>query len=140
VDNASPPNAAEPIIERRELRFSPLALMQVIAGRPDTATSHGLPSGLPVGVTLLPQERRVDLVYGQASAARSFPLTIDALGMLLIAHCIRARIPLPRLARKEAHIGVHCASLVFHLEHTQAPVPEIIEVSAVPRELVPQSS
>jgi hypothetical protein len=139
VDKNRPLNAAEPIVERRELRFSPLALMQVIASRPDATTSHGLPTGLPSAITLLPQERRVDVAYGHASAAQSYKLKIDALGMLLIAHCIRARIPLPRLARKEAHIGAHCASLVFHLEHTQAGVPEIIEKSVVPHALVPQS-
>jgi hypothetical protein len=128
-----------PISERRELRFSPLALMQVIAARPDAATSHGLPAGAPIGITLLPQDRRVDVAYGQAAAARQFPLAIDALGMLLIAHCIRARIPLPRVARKEVHIGTECAALVFHLEHTQAAMPEAIEKSALPHDLMQQS-
>ncbi len=115
------------IIERRELRFGPAALKRVVGWLLGAAAAHGLPPAAPEGIELLPQDNRVDLVYGQGSAARSFSLQVEALGMLLIAYCIRARIPMPRVAHKEVRVGERYVSLVFHLEHSQSPAPEAIE-------------
>jgi hypothetical protein len=126
------------IIERRELRFSASALQRVIGWLLDTATSHGLPSSPPVGVTLLPTENRIDVFYGQDEAARPIPLQVEALGALLIAYCIRARIPLRRVARKEVRFGPNYVALVFHVEHTQSPAPKIAEKSTAGRSPVHQ--
>jgi hypothetical protein len=126
---SDPACSDETIIERRELRFSTGALRHMIGWLLDTAPSHGLPSGPPVGVTLLPAENRVDVVYGQGETARPIPLQADALGALLIAYCIRARIPLRRVARKEVRVGALYVALVFYVEHSQAPTRKVIETS-----------
>ena len=115
------------IAERRELRFGPAALRRMIAWLLDSATAHGLPPTLPDGIELLPHDNRVDLVYGQGPAALPFALQAETLGMLLIAYCIRARVPLPRVAQKQVRVGAHYVALVFHLEHSQAPPPQAVE-------------
>jgi hypothetical protein len=128
MDQNDPPCPDEAIIERRELRFSAGALRRIIGGLLDTAPSRGLPSAPPVAVTLLPAENRVDVVYGQAEAARPIPLQADALGALLIAYCIRARIPLRRVARKEVRVGALYVALTFYVEHSQMPAQKVIEM------------
>jgi hypothetical protein len=95
------------------------------------ASSHRLPPSPPDGVRLVPEDSRIDVIYGLGAAARSIPLTVEALATLLIAYCIRALIPLPRFARKEVRIGARYVALVFHVEHRQAPAPEVIETGVV---------
>jgi hypothetical protein len=131
VDNNCLAEPAWTIVERRELRFSPLALQSVIGWSLGAASVQGLPVTPPDGVKLLPQASRVDLIYGHGVAARSIPLKAEALGSLLIAYCIRVRIPLRRVARKEVRIGAQHVALVFHVEHTHAPAPEVAETSVV---------
>jgi hypothetical protein len=129
MDQNDPAWDDDTIIERRELRFSAGALRRIIGGLLATAPSHGLPSAAPVEVTLRPVENRVDVVYGRAEAARPIPLQVDALGALLIAYCIRARIPLRRVARKEVRVGPLYVTLMFYVEHPQVPAQKITEMS-----------
>jgi hypothetical protein len=131
VEKSDPAGSNAPIIERRELRFSPHALQAMIGWSLGAASSHGLPPSSPDEVKLLPEESRIDLVYGRALGARVVPLKVEGLAVLLIAYCIRALIPLPRVARKEVRIGARYVSLVFHVEHSQAPAPEVIESDVV---------
>src|SRR5580658_4272934 len=121
MENGDPAGFNAAITERRELRFSPGALQAMIGWSLGAASSHGLPPSAPDEIKLLPQESRIDLIYGQGTTARSVPVKVEALAMLLIAYCIRALIPLPRIARKEVRIGARHVSLVFHVEHAQAP-------------------
>jgi hypothetical protein len=131
MDKGSPAEFNPAIIERRELRFSAAALQAMIGWSLGAASSHGLPPSSPDEIKLHPEESRIDLVYGQGAAARSIPLKVEGLATLLIAYCIRALIPLPRIARKEVRIGARYVSLVFHVEHSQAPAPELIETAVV---------
>ncbi len=129
MDTQAPAAPDATITERRELRFGPEALKRVVGWLLGAAAAHGLPAATPEGIELLPHDNRVDLIYGQGSAARSFSLQVEALGMLLIAYCIRTRVPMPRVAHKQVRVGARYVALVFHLEHSQAPVPEAIETS-----------
>jgi hypothetical protein len=131
VENSDPPEGNPAILERRELRFSPAALRAMIGWSLGAASSHGLPPSPPDGVRLIPEASRVDLVYGVGTAARVMPLTVEALGALLIAYCIRSAIPMPRIARKEVSIGARYVALVFHVDHRQAPTPEVVETGVV---------
>lgn len=131
MDSSDPAGFNAAIIERRELRFSPNALQAMIGWSLGAASSHGLPPSSPDEIKLHPEENRIDLVYGRASGKRSIPLKVEGLATLLIAYCIRALIPLPRVARKEVRIGTRYVSLVFHVEHSQAPMPEVIETDVV---------
>jgi hypothetical protein len=131
MDNIEPAGFNSAIVERRELRFSPHALQAMIGWSLGAASSHGLPPSSPDEIKLRPEENRIDLVYGGGSGARMIPLKLEGLATLLIAYCIRALIPLPRIARKEVRIGPRYVSLVFHVEHSQAPTPEVIETAVV---------
>jgi hypothetical protein len=138
MDQKVPDDPDETIIERRELRFSAGALRHMIGWLLQTQPSHGLPSGPPVAVTLLPEENRIEVVYGEAPNARPIPLKADSLGALLIAYCIRARIPLRRVARKEVRVGSLYVALVFYVEHRQAPTKQVIEMPPAREPPVPQ--
>jgi hypothetical protein len=131
VDKSDPAARNSAILERRELRFSPAALQAMIGWSLGAASSHRLLPTPPDGVTLVPEQNRIDIVYGVGAKARLIPLTVEALGTLLIAYCIRSLIPMPRIARKEVRIGARYVALVFHVEHPQAPVPEVIEMAVV---------
>jgi len=125
---------AEPdggIVDRREIRFSAGALKRVIDWSLDSKTTHGLPPIIPDRVALLPQDHRVDLIYDLEPPVWSFPLRIEALGKLLIAYCLQARIPLPRVARKEIRIGPRYAALVFVVDYSQTPPSQAAEPSNV---------
>jgi hypothetical protein len=138
MDNDSPARFNAAIIERRELRFSPASLQAMIGWSLGAASSHGLPPSAPDEVKLLPAESRIDIVYSRGTGVRLIPLTVEALATLLIAYCIRALIPMPRIARKEVRIGARYVSLVFHVEHSQTPAPELIETAVVRRGVVRQ--
>jgi len=131
MDKSDPAGFNVAIIERRELRFSPAALQVMIGWSLGAASSQGLLPTPPDEIRLLAAESRIDIVYGQGAAARSVPLKVEALATLLIAYCIRALIPLPRIARKEVRIGARYVTLVFHVEHSQVPTPELIETAIV---------
>ena len=131
MDKSNPAARNSAILERRELRFSAAALQAMIGWSLGAASSHGLLPTPPNGVTLVPEHGRIDVVYGAGAKVRSIPLTLQALGSLLIAYCIRSLIPMPRIARKEVRIGARYVALVFHVEHPQAPVPEVIEMAVV---------
>jgi hypothetical protein len=131
VDNSPPAIFNAAIVERRELRFSPHALQAMIGWSLGAASSHGLPPITPDEIRLRPDESCIDLIYGTGPGARLVPLPLEGLATLLIAYCIRAHIPLPRIARKEVRIGARYVSLVFHVEHSQAPAPEVLETAVV---------
>jgi hypothetical protein len=117
------------IIERRELRFDPVALKRVIAWSLGTAAAHRLPKLPPGRIELLPHDDRVDLIYTQNPPEWSFPLELDALGSLLIAYCIHTRIPLPRSAHKELRFGPDYIALVVLLKYSHAGVPRAATMS-----------
>ena len=131
MDHSEPAVANSAIIERRELRFSPAALQAMIGWSLGAGSSQRLPPSPPDGIRLVPGESRIDLAYGQGPGARLIPLPVEQLATLLIAYCIRALIPLPRVARKEVRIGARYVALVFHVEHPRPPVPEVIEMAVV---------
>ena len=107
------------ILERRELRFSPAALLVAISWSLETATAKELLPAAPDAIGLLPEEGRLNLLYGRGAKERSIPLRQELLGSMLIAYCIRAHIPLRRAARKEVQIRAHYVSLVFHVDHAR---------------------
>lgn len=127
MDNSIAPKPVETIIERRELRFSSGMLQRIIGGPVGTATVVWLPPLPPVGITLVPTENRVDVFYGVSAADRPLSLQAETLGALLIAYCIRARIPLRRVARKEVRVGADYVTLVFHVEHSKAPARKVTD-------------
>jgi hypothetical protein len=131
MDDSEPTVVSSAIVERRELRFSPATLQAMIGWSLGAGSSQRLPPIPPDGIRLVPEDSRIDLAYGQGPAARLIPLPVEQLATLLIAYCIRALIPLPRVARKEVRIGARYVALVFHVEHRQAPTPEIVESSVV---------
>jgi hypothetical protein len=133
MDQNDPACPDDTIIERREIRFSAGALRGVIGGLLDVVAPFGRPPVLPVRITLMPAENQVDVFYGEGETARPLPLRTEALGALLIAYCMRVRIPMRRVARKEVRIGAAYVALVLHVEYPQALEPKVIETPVVQR-------
>ena len=132
MDQNDPACSDDTIIERRELRFS-AALRGVIGGLLDVVAPFGLPPVLPVRITPVPAENHVDVFYGEGETAQPLSLRTNALGALLIAYGMRARIPMRRVARKEVRIGAGYVALVFHVEYSQALAQKVIETPVVQR-------
>jgi hypothetical protein len=130
MDIGSPAAPDGMIIERRELRFDPVALKRVIFWSLSAAGTHGLPPIPPDRIELVPNDNRVGLIY-EDEPSWSFPLQIEALGKLLIAYCIHTRIPLPRSAHKEVRFGADYVALVLLLKYSHAGVPKVIAMSGV---------
>ena len=119
MDSNRPAEHVWNILERRELRFSPAALQVAISWSLETATVNEWLPAAPDAIGLVPEENRVNLLYGRGAKVRTIPLRHDLLGSMLIAYCIRVHIPLRRVARKEVHIKPKYVALVFHVEHTR---------------------
>jgi hypothetical protein len=121
---------ARAFLDTRHLTFSPASLCSVIERSPAYANMFGLPEGAPDGVCLLPQEGRVEAVYGSGARARGFTLTLDALGALLIGYCRRARIPLPRTSRKAIEVAADKVVLMVIVELPDLPEPVLPEATS----------
>jgi len=92
------------ILDQRQIHFSPDALVAAIAASPAAAAALGLPPLKPQSVRLLADAGKVDVVFQTSGGARSVGVALVPLAALLLAFCFRAKIPLPRKARKAARI------------------------------------
>ncbi|HEX4171952.1 MAG TPA: hypothetical protein VHY82_05685 [Acetobacteraceae bacterium] len=82
------------------------------------ASSFGLPASRPSSVEFNPVDSGIILTYdGQASDI----ITAERLGALLVSYCIRARIPLPKLADKSVRIGANSVVVVFTTYYSEVP-------------------
>jgi hypothetical protein len=133
MDQNDPACSDDTIIERRELRSSAGALRGVIGGLLDVVAPFGLPPVLPVRITPVSGENHVDIFYGEGETAQPLSLRTEALGVLLIADRMRARISMRRVARKEVRVGAGYVALVFHVEYSQALTLKVIETPVVQR-------
>jgi hypothetical protein len=111
-----------PVIDTREIEFDAEALLAAVVTSQRAAESFGLPGFPPNGARFHPKLGTVDFLYGSAEAPRAVGLKAEMVGALLIAYCIRARIPMPRKADKGVHIKANSVSLAFKTEFAQLPV------------------
>ena len=99
-----------PIIDQREIAFDAPALIRLIAGSLQRAQTLGLPAARPISIDFNPQEHQIRVAY-ETHAAVS--VTSERLGALLVSYCIRARIPVARLADKDIRIEASAVILIF---------------------------
>ena len=101
------------IIDRREIEFDAEGVLQVLSSAALRADALGLPSLRPTQLVFMPEKSCAKLVYGSGLGARFIELPAEALGSLLVSHCVRARIPMPRHAGKSIRVERNCVILAF---------------------------
>lgn len=106
------------LLERRQIRFSAPAICDAIAASPGAACALGLPARRPDGVAFRPQETTLDVQFGTGPEHRTAAIGLPPLAALLLAFCVRARLPLPRRAAKSARITHDAVLLELGLDMT----------------------
>ena len=101
------------IIDRREIEFDAEGVLQVLGSAALRADALGLPSLRPTQLVFMPEKSCAKLVYGSGLGARFIELPAEALGSLLVSHCVRTRIPMPRRAGKSIRVERNCVILAF---------------------------
>lgn len=118
-----------PIMDRREIEFDLDSLVSVIAASTRAAQGFGLPAMPPTAVRCRPRDGQVDVLYGDAKAPRSVNLDAESLGALLVAYCIRARIPMPRHCDKGVRVEAESVILAFRTVFKNPPQTEPSDVA-----------
>jgi hypothetical protein len=106
------------IIDRREIEFDGHALISLIAGSLQRAQIIGLPALRPIRIGFSPQAHEIRVEY-ETHAAVS--LASDRLGALLVAYCVRSRIPISRRADKDIRIEAGSVFLTFATHLSDVP-------------------
>jgi hypothetical protein len=117
------------VVDRREIEFDIPALVRVIASSLRAAQGFGLPGVPPTGVRCRPSEGELEILYGAGRTTQAVRIAAEAVGALLVAYCIRSRIPMPRQADKAIRIESHCVVLAFRVEYSDAPAAEVVDGS-----------
>jgi hypothetical protein len=110
------------IIDRHEIEFSAKLLVSAIAASLHTVDGIGLPPLRSSGVRFCPTEGLVEVQYDPPQKA--IQVLSVSLGAFLVAYCIRARIPMPRLADKIIHIQANSIIVAFTTLYAEAPAPD----------------
>jgi hypothetical protein len=118
------------LVETRELRFGQLALRFALAHAGGAAEQVGLPKGVPEAVRFVAEAQAVTARFGGAEERQ---LDSAALGLVLVAYCLRARIPLPRRATKSVRVLPDAVVLTTRLEHELPPEPVAADRTAAPK-------
>jgi hypothetical protein len=84
----------------------------------------GLPPFRPVNVHFRPEDGVIEFRYDTAEHPQTQRVEGAALGAFLVSYCIRARIPLPRLADKEIRVEPNAIVLRFITHYQEAPAPD----------------
>jgi hypothetical protein len=106
------------IIDRREIEFDGQALISLIAGSLQRAQAIGRPALRPISIGFSPQAREISVEY-ETHAAIS--VASDRLGALLVAYCVRARIPVARWADKDIRIEAGSVFRTFATHFSDVP-------------------
>lgn len=107
------------LVDRRVLAFRPgcLAAVMESVGR----LRHGLPRAAITLVEPLPAEQAVRFHFGKGEAAKSRDFSAQDLGVLLIAYCIGAHVPLPAKAAKAVSVTYSGVILDFVIAFAAPP-------------------
>lgn len=112
------------IIDRREIEFGAKVLASAIASSLSKVDAIGLPAIRPSGVRFCPKEGLIEVLYDPSDRRQAVKVSAASLGAFLVAYCIRARIPMPRLADKTIHINANSVWLAFTTHYAEAPAPD----------------
>ncbi|WP_144404339.1 hypothetical protein [Belnapia sp. F-4-1] len=114
------------IIDRREITFDRPAIVAALVDVADGATALGLPKAKPDMVRLIPSQQRVTLLWTVGDGTADFDIPVETLGALLIAHCHRRQVVLPRRAAKSVSVEADVVVLSFTV-HINAGVTPGVE-------------
>jgi hypothetical protein len=101
------------LTDSRRIEFDSDALVAAVASSPRAAERLGLPRLPPYVACFHPEAGEVELLFGSVQAPRPFRVTANAVGALLVSYCIRARLPVPRNAKKSVHIEANAVVITF---------------------------
>jgi hypothetical protein len=118
------------VVDKREIWFDSAALVYCLRVSPRAAEGFGLPSISPNEVRFFPKEKAIDVVYGKVGAMGAARSAAESLGALLVSYCIRAKIPMPRIADKSIRVEAEGIVLEFITRFDKAPTPETADSSA----------
>jgi hypothetical protein len=124
------------ILDKREIEFDSDALVYCLSMSPRAAQGFGLPAMAPSEVRFNPKDGMVDVVYGKKEGLGAVRISVEALGAVMISYCIRAKIPMPRVADKSIRMESHSIILAFKTRFTKAPAPEQADSSSRAAEAV----
>jgi hypothetical protein len=108
-----------PIAEQRAIQFDAAGVLRAIAGLSGTASQVGLPAVPATGVSFDAEGQCVVLEYGGSSPQPSVRLKSESLCAVLLASCIRQRLPIPRHAAKTVEVQRGSAVLRLRTEIVQ---------------------
>ena len=109
------------ITDRREIEFDTDAVKFALECSPRAANAFGLPPLTPTAVRCRPVEALIQVTYGMLTTTRVFSLRAEALGAILIVHCNRAGMPMPRAADKAVRIEREHVVVVLTLRLRETP-------------------
>lgn len=118
------------LVDKREIQFNGDALVYCLSASPRAAEGFGLPPIPPAGVRFFPADRMIDALYGRNDTLWAARIPAESLGALLISYCIRARIPMPRVAEKRVRVEADRIILEFLTRFSRVPAPENPESSS----------
>ncbi len=112
------------VIDKRVIWFDSPALLYCITASPRAAVTFGLPGGSPSEVRFFPKERVIEILYVSKDATHAARMSAESLGALLVSYCVRAKIPMPRVAEKSVKVEADGIALEFVTRLERAPAPE----------------
>jgi len=102
-----------PILERRAIEFDAEAVLRAVLFPGPGLQAFGLPVQRPIGVRFHPANESIELLFDNAETVEATQLRAEALGALLVSHCMNVGIPIPRSAVKAVRIDAAAVVLNF---------------------------
>jgi hypothetical protein len=110
------------VVDRREIEFDAEALNYYLSASHAEAAALGLPATAASKIYFDAQDGNVAFMFAGPGGVETIELAAEQLGELLIAYCLRTRIPLPRVADKIIRVEPNRIVLAFKTWFTDAPV------------------
>ena len=98
--------------------------MSAIAASLRTVAGIGLPPLRPIDLRFYPGAGVVEVRYDPGDKQEAIRMPATTFGAFLVSYCVRARIPLPRLADKVIRINASSITLCCKTIFAEAPAPD----------------
>jgi hypothetical protein len=83
-----------------------------------------LPPSRPIGLRFYPEQSMIELLYEPGERRGSIQMPATRLGAFLVGYCIRARIPMPRVADKDVRVESDSIILCFKTRYAEVQAPD----------------
>jgi hypothetical protein len=102
-----------PISDQRDIRFDADGVRLVLATLPESAARIGLPAAEAEQIAFDQDGQRIRLTYPPGTELDPVALRAETLGAMLIAFCIRHRLPVPRQSARQVEVREGAVVLRF---------------------------